>query len=31
MRYKPDPYQQYGINRILDTPALALWWDMGLG
>jgi SNF2 family DNA or RNA helicase len=31
MRYKPDPYQQYGIQQILQKDNLALWWDMGLG
>ena len=31
MRFLPHPYQQYCIRRILDTPALGLFLDMGLG
>ena len=29
MMFKPHEYQQYCINRILDTPALGLFLDMG--
>lgn len=31
MRYSPHPYQQYCINRILNTPKIGLFLDMGLG
>lgn len=31
MEYKPHRYQQYAIERVLDTPRVALWLDMGLG
>ena len=31
MMFKPHEYQRYCINRILDTPALGLFLDMGLG
>lgn len=31
MRFQPHPYQSYCISRILDTPALGLYLDMGLG
>jgi len=31
MQFHPYPYQQYCIDRIIDTPKLALWLDMGLG
>lgn len=31
MKYCPHGYQTYAIQRIIDTPALALWLDMGLG
>lgn len=31
MKFDPYPYQQYCIDRIIDTPNLALWLDMGLG
>lgn len=31
MKYTPHPYQAYSIGRVLDSPALALWLDMGLG
>ena len=27
----PRPYQQYAIQRIIDTPAVALLLDMGMG
>ena len=29
--FQPHPYQQYCIGRILNTPALGLFLDMGLG
>lgn len=29
MMFKPHRYQQYCIDRILDTPALGLFLDMG--
>lgn len=29
--YMPYPYQEYCYKRILDTPYIALWLDMGLG
>lgn len=31
MQFIPHKYQTYCVQRILDTPALALWLDMGLG
>lgn len=31
MVYNPHPYQQYCINRILDTPKLGLFLEPGLG
>lgn len=31
MNFNPHPYQRYCITRILDTPALGLFLDMGLG
>ncbi|MCF2651831.1 DEAD/DEAH box helicase [Anaeromassilibacillus senegalensis] len=31
MKYTPHPYQAYCESRIVDTPALALWLEMGLG
>ena len=31
MEFKPHRYQQYAITRVIDTPKLALWLDMGLG
>ena len=31
MEFKPHGYQQYCIQRILDTPKLGLFLDMGLG
>lgn len=30
-KYKPYNYQQHCIDRIIDTPALGLFLDMGLG
>lgn len=29
--FVPRPYQQYAIQRIIDTPAVALLLDMGMG
>lgn len=31
MEFKPHPYQEYGIKRVIDTKALGLMLDMGLG
>ena len=31
MMFKPHPYQQYCIDRIVNEPALGLFLDMGLG
>lgn len=31
MIYRPHDYQQYAIDRIKSTPAIALFLDMGLG
>lgn len=31
MRFKPHSYQRYCINRVITTPALGLFLDMGLG
>ena len=31
MRYVPHDYQVYCQRRIIDTPNVALWLDMGLG
>jgi hypothetical protein len=31
MKYIPHAYQKYCEQRIIDTPAIALWLDMGLG
>ena len=31
MEFKPHDYQKYCIRRILDTPRLGLFLDMGLG
>lgn len=31
MKFIPHRYQEYCLNRILDTPALGLFLDMGLG
>ena len=31
MQYKPHKYQEYAIQRIIDTPYIALLLDMGLG
>ena len=29
--FAPRPYQRYAIRRIVDTPAVALLLDMGMG
>lgn len=31
MEFKPHKYQSYCIDRVLDTPAVGLFLDMGLG
>lgn len=31
MKYEPHPYQAYATQRILDTPRVGLFLDMGLG
>lgn len=31
MIFKPYPYQQAGIQWILDHPACGLFWGMGTG
>lgn len=31
MDFKPHPYQRYAIDRILNTPGVGLFLDMGLG
>lgn len=31
MKFKPYPYQQYCMSRIVSDPAIALFLDMGLG
>lgn len=31
MRFKPHKYQEYAIDRIMDTPAVGLFLEMGLG
>ena len=31
MRFKPHKYQEYAIERIIDTPAIGLFLQMGLG
>lgn len=31
MKFVPHPYQEYVITRILDTPRIGLFLDMGLG
>lgn len=31
MKFVPHPYQEYAITRILDTPHIGLFLDMGLG
>lgn len=29
MMFRPHPYQQYCIDRLLEEPALGLYLDMG--
>ncbi len=29
MMFKPHPYQQYCIERIVNDPAIGLYLDMG--
>lgn len=31
MKFIPHEYQEYAIDRILDTPYIALFLEMGLG
>lgn len=31
MKYKPHKYQEYAVERIMDTPAIGLLLEMGLG
>lgn len=31
MKFIPHKYQEYAIQRILDTPNIALLLEMGLG
>lgn len=31
MKFDPYPYQQYCIERIIETPSIGLFLDMGLG
>ena len=31
MKFVPHQYQQHAIDRIIDTPAIGLFLDMGLG
>lgn len=31
MKFVPHSYQIYAIEKILATPRVALWLDMGLG
>ncbi len=31
MKFKPHKYQEYAVERILDTPAVGLFLEMGLG
>ena len=31
MKFDPHPYQQYGIDFIINNPAAGLFWEMGLG
>lgn len=30
-QFHPHPYQQAGIDAILEKPGVALWMEMGLG
>lgn len=29
MIFRPHNYQAYAISRVLDTPHIALWLEMG--
>lgn len=31
MKYEPHPYQEYATRRIIETPKVGLFLDMGLG
>jgi len=31
MKFIPHKYQEYAIQRILETPAIGLFLEMGLG
>jgi hypothetical protein len=31
MMFNPHEYQKYTIQRIIDTPNIAIWQDMGMG
>jgi hypothetical protein len=31
MKFIPHKYQEYAIQRIIDTPAIGLFLEMGLG
>lgn len=31
MEFNPHGYQQYGVQRIVEEPFIALFWEMGLG
>ena len=31
MKFTPYPYQQYCIDRIINSPSVGLLLDMGLG
>lgn len=31
MKFMPHDYQRYAIQRMVDSPRLALYQDMGLG
>lgn len=31
MRFIPHSYQRYGIQRMVEAPALGCFLDMGLG
>lgn len=31
MRFIPHEYQADGVQKIIDQPSLALFWEMGLG
>ncbi|CAM4184783.1 hypothetical protein PAAL109150_14490 [Paenibacillus alkaliterrae] len=31
MKFIPHKYQEYAVDRIMDTPAVGLFLEMGLG